>query len=148
MKTLVIQFDARLFEQCLEHSNTTSRPPPAKSTSRPFTWSIPPANPTSTSVPAPPPPSTPKPSISPSQSADRTIPMEINANGIWHLMEAENSYRRLLGLCGYCGEKGRPIQACPVAPLSRSNYCLSHQNRWVMTFEISQPDSEKDDTQE
>src|SRR5277367_6078888 len=148
MKTLKIRLDACLFERRLECSNITSRPPPTKSKSRPFTWSIPPANPTPTSAPAPPPPSTPKPSVSPSQSADGTVPMEIDASGIWHLMEAKESRCRTLGLCGYCGEKGHPIQACPVAPPLWSNHRPGHQNRRIMTVEVSQPEAEKDDTQE
>jgi hypothetical protein len=162
LKNLAIRLDARLFERRLERgpSASTTRPPPAKPTARPFTWSAPSAHP----APTPPPTTTPRmlvpPSSSlkaPSQSADGTTPMELDAGGFWHLTEAERSRRRTLGLCGYCGERGHPTSTCPVAPPfresrpSRQNRSVPHSNRQAaMTFELSHPDmeSEKDNTQE
>ena len=154
MKTLAIRLDARLFERRLERP---TKPPPARPAARPFTWSIPSASSTPAPVPVPSP--APKPSTSPSgglrvpsQTADGTVPMELDSSGMWHLTENEKSRRKALGLCGYCGEKSHPIQNCPVAPPLRSDSRPSRQarpsphfNRQVMTFEF-QP--EKDDTQE
>jgi hypothetical protein len=153
MKTLAIRLDARLYERRLERP---TKPPQARPTTRPFTWSIPPTNPSPAPIPSP--ASTSKATASPSgglripsQTADGTVPMELDASGVWHLTETEKSRRRALGLCGYCGEKGHPIQSCPVAP-PLQNPRPGRQsrppqfNRQVMTFEISQP--EKDDTQE
>jgi hypothetical protein len=153
MKTLAIRFDARLSERRLERP---TKPPPARPATRPFAWSIPSVNP----APAPSPVSAPTGKTTappsgglrvPAQTADGTVPMELDASGVWHLTEAEKSRRRGLGLCGYCGEKGHPIQSCPVAP-PLQNPRPGRQsrppqfNRQVMTFEISQP--EKGDTQE
>ena len=159
MKTLAIRLDARLSERRLERSNTTTRPPPARPASRPFTWSIPSTN--SAPAPVPSPASAPKPSASPSvglrvpsQTADGTVPMELDASGVWHLSETEKSRRRALGLCGYCGEKGHGTYSCPVAPPlqnprpNRQTRPPPHFNRQLMTFDISQPETEKDDTQE
>jgi hypothetical protein len=153
MKTLAIRLDARLYERRLERP---TKPPPARPTTRPFTWSIPSTNPSPAPIPSP--ASTSKATAPPSgglripsQTPDGTVPMELDASGVWHLTETEKSRRRALGLCGYCGERGHPIQSCPVAPpLQNSRPGRQSRppqfNRQVMTFEISQP--EKDDTQE
>jgi hypothetical protein len=148
MKTLAIRFDARLSERRLERP---TKPPPARPTTRPFTWSIPSTNPSPAPIPSP--ASTSKATVPPSgglripsQTPDGTVPMELDASGVWHLTETEKSRRRALGLCGYCGEKGHPIQSCPVAPRSGRQSRPPQFNRQVMTFEISQP--EKDYAQE
>jgi hypothetical protein len=57
MKNLAIRLDARLSERHLERSNAATRPLPARPATRPFTWSIPSANP----VPAPVPLQNPRP---------------------------------------------------------------------------------------
>src|SRR5271155_5723371 len=121
MKTLAIRLDARLSERRLERSNTTTRPPPARLASRPFTWSIPSTN--SAPAPVPSPASAPKPSASalgglrvPSQTANGTVPMELDASWVWHLSETKKSRRRALGLCGYCGKKRHGTYSCLVAP--------------------------------
>ena len=153
MKTLAIRLDARLYERRLERP---TKPPPARPTTRPFTWSIPSTNPAPIPSPASAPKITAPPSGGlriPSQTADGTVPMELDASGVWHLTEMEKSRRRALGLCGYCGEKGHGIHSCPVAP-PLQNPRPSRQtrppqfNRQVMTFEISQPETGKDDAQE
>jgi hypothetical protein len=155
MKNLAIRLDARLFERRLERPAT--RPPPAKPATRPFAWSVPSA--TSVPAPVPSPESAPKTTAPPagglrvpSQTADGTVPMELDASGVWHLTETEKSRRKVLGLCGYCGEKGHDVFSCPVAPPlqnsrpGRQNRPSPQFNRQVMTFEISQP--EKDYAQE
>jgi hypothetical protein len=156
MKTLAIRLDARLFERRLERP---TKPPPARPATRPFTWSIPSANPAPAPIPSPAsvPKATAPPSGGlrvPSQTADGTVPMELDASGVWHLTETEKSRRRALGLCGYCGEKGHGIYSCPVAPPlqnprpGRQTRPSPQFNRQVMTFEISQPETGKDDAQE
>jgi Retrotransposon gag protein len=151
LKALAIRLDARLFERRLERSNATTRPPPAKPASRPFTWATPSTNSGPAPAPAPPPVPAHKPAASPSgglrvpsQTADGTVPMELDASGMWHLTENEKARRRTLGLCLYCGEKGHSPSNCPVAPPSRRRP-PPNSNRQFMTFEV-QP--EKDDTQE
>ena len=123
MKTLAIRLDARLFERRLERSNAGSRPPPAKPAFRPFTWSVPSANPAPAPASVPSPAPTPKPSASPSgglrvpsQTAEGIVPMELDACRLLHLTEIEKCRHRALRLCGYYGEKGHSIHACPVAP--------------------------------
>src|SRR5271169_2419745 len=155
LKNLAIRLDARLFERRLEHSNATTRPPPAKPALRPFAWSIPSASPAPAPAPtsAPPLTSAPKTSASPSgaprapsQAADGTTPMELDASGFWHLTEAEKARRRTLRLCHYCGEGGHTIANCPVTPPSRRRPPPNSNRQAFMTFEVSEP--EKDDTQE
>ena len=155
LKNLAIRLDARLFERRLERSNTTTRPAPAKPAPRPFAWSIPSASPAPAPAPtsAPPLTSAPKTSASPSgaprapsQAADGTTPMELDASGFWHLTEAEKARRRTLRLCHYCGEGGHTIANCPVTPPSRRRPPQNSNRQAFMTFEVSEP--EKDDTQE
>jgi len=148
LKNLAIRLDARLSERRLERSNATTRPPPAKPASRPFTWSVPSASPAPAPTSAPSPAPVPKTSASgPSQNTDGTTPMELDASGFWHLTEAEKARRRTLGLCHYCGEGGHSIANCPVAPTSRRRPSPnSNRQAKFMTFEVSEP--EKDNTQE
>ena len=155
MKTLAIRLDTRLFERRLERPTRT---PPARPATRPFAWSTPSASSTPAPAPVPSPAPAPKLSASPSgglrvpaQTADGTVPMELDSSGMWHLTENEKARRRALGLCPYCGERGHSLSNCPVAPPggppSRRRPPPPNFNRQaVMTFEVSQP--EKDDTQE
>ena len=161
LKTLAIRLDARLFERKLERTGGTgtssSKPPPTRpGPTRPFTWPTPPTNP----PPMPPPKTTTTPTSPtgglrvPSHTADGTVPMELSASGFWQLTQAEKDRRKSLGLCGYCGEKGHPTDSCPVAPPGgprwlRQNRPPPRFNRQaVMTFEVSPPETEKDNTQE
>ena len=157
LKNLAIRLDARLYKRRLERSGSTTRPPPTKPVSRPFAWSPPVANPAPAPASAPLPVSATKPSASPSgglrvpsQTADGTVPMELDASGTWRLTATEKERRRILQLCPYCGEKGHSISNCPVAPPGgpprRRPLPPNFNRQAVMTFEVSPP--EKDDTQE
>ena len=83
--------------------------------------------------------------------------MELGANGLWQLMQAERDHRRQLGLCGYCGAKGDSPTTCPVAPpggpkYPRGNWPMPQFNWQIMNVELTDetdaPDSEKGFTQE
>ena len=93
----------------------------------------------------------------PSHTTDGTIPMELGANGLWQLTQAERDRHRQLRVCSYCGAKGHSPTTCPVAPLggpkySRGNWPMPQFNLQIMNVELTKetdaPDSEKGYTQE
>jgi len=134
LKTLAIRLDARLFERRLEcsganvhHNKATARPLVHFPTgTAPATISVTPPHPTTTTTTQTPMVTQPGPGLRvPSHTTDGTVPMELGANGLWQLMQAERDHRRQLGLCGYCGAKGHSPTTCPVAPLGGPKYPLS-----------------------
>lgn len=148
LKDLAIRLDSRLHERRLERQGYASRgqsKPTTTANSRgysapPRTYSapsttVPPlaAAPSNSTSPAPATATAPRPG--PVLSADGTIPMELDANGVYRLSMKEKQRRRQFGLCDYCGASNHLWRNCPVRPPSRN----PPRGQGVMSFEFSAP---------
>ena len=142
LKDLAIRLDTRLNERRLERQGYSSRgqsKPTASANSRgypvpPRTYPAPPT------IVSPHPPGNPvvpaaAPRPGPILSADGTIPMELDANGVYRLSVKEKQRRRQFGLCDYCAADNHLWRNCPVRPPSRT----PPRGRGVMSFEFSAP---------
>jgi hypothetical protein len=136
LKDLAIRLDTRLYERRLEQRGPSSSKNQSKTTASapPRSYPAPPAV-----VPPPGNSSTPAlaaaPRPGPTLSADGTIPMELDANGVYRLPAKEKQRRRQLGLCDYCAANNHLWRDCPIRPPS-SNPPRGHG---VMSFEFSAP---------
>lgn len=150
LKELAIRLDSRLEERRREyrptvaHSPAISRPPNPRPTA---TIATTPAvtTPASTTATNPPTPAL----RTPSHTTDGTVPMELDATGVWRLAASERERRRQHGLCGYCAGKGHITPNCPVRPSGLPRQPRL-ERRALMSFELTSDDSraEKATTQE
>ena len=82
----------------------------------------------------------------PSHSTDGTVPMELDASGVWRLAASERERRQRQGLCIYCAAKDHLMGRCPVRPPNPPRPRL--ERRAFMSIEVSPGASEKGLTQE
>ena len=147
LKELAIRLDARLFERRLEQrgpSSSNQYKITAAATPRSYpapAAAVPPPGGSPTWAPV----ATPRPG--PTVSADGTIPMELDASGVYRLPVKEKQRRRQLGLCDYCAANNHLWRNCPVRP----QFCNPPRGQGVMSFEFSAPAEaqwEKGETEE
>lgn len=165
------RFDARMQERFLEKrqapmtairpnpSTTVTRPnllpnsaPLSRSSSQSSSITNAPITPSRTPSPA----TTPSAFIAPSTAlktpaftSDGTVPMELSANGEWHLTAAEKIRRRHLGLCGYCGSSQHRVVDCPGRPPNVTPKLPRFATQAAISFDITPPEEPpKDNTQE
>jgi hypothetical protein len=155
LQDLATRIDARLYERLLEkkqgqsqatgsRNNLPPKPTPmARNPSQSSTFSGLIPTPSRTPSPATPLPSTP------AATPDGTIPMELDANGRWHLTEGEKLRRKRLGLCDYCGSTKHNVFNCPDKPAPNYPRPPRFARQTEISFEITSPeDPSKDNAQE
>jgi hypothetical protein len=154
LKELAIRLDARKEERRLEirqehgrasQSSTAARQAPRFNASTTYAKAT--STPTSTSTPTPAATSTtPQTALRvPSHSSDGTVPMELDANGVWRLAASEKERRKRQGLCDYCAAKEHSVDRCPVRPPSMRPRL---DRRAFMSIDIVTENPGKDATQE
>jgi hypothetical protein len=153
LKELAIRLDTRLEERRLEVRQEQGRPS-YSSTRQSGTprFNAQPTHVKTTPAPASPAtstaPITPQTGLQvPSHTADGTVPMELDANGVWRLAASEKDRRKRLGLCDYCAAPDHVVAKCPVCP-PPSNRRPRFERRAFMSVEVTPEPSEKALTQE
>ena len=153
LKELAIRLDTRLEERRLEIRQEQGRAPYSSArhgaTSR---FNAPPTHakttPNSASPATSTAPTTPQAGLRvPSHTADGTVPMELDASGVWRLAATEKERRKRLSLCDYCAAPDHAVASCPVCP-PPSNRRPRFERRAFMSVEVTPASSEKAPTQE
>jgi Retrotransposon gag protein. len=148
LKELAIRLDTRLEERRLEIRQEQGRATfpqrgPPRSQIPATTAKSTPAPTSSATVPT-----TPQTALRvPSHTADGTVPMELDAQGVWRLATSEKERRKRLGLCDYCAAPDHAVASCPVCP-PPSNRRPRFERRALLALEVTPESPEKALTQE
>lgn len=155
LQNLAIRIDARMYERLLEKRQEQSRAsgPRNNLPPKPIPMSRNPSQSSTSSGLIPTPSRTPTPittaPTTPAFTPDGTIPMELDANGRWHLAATEKLRRKQLRLCDYCGSAAHNVYNCPDKPTPTQPKLPRFARQAEISFEITSPENPpKDNTQE
>ena len=158
LENLAIRFDARMYERLLEKRQAQPQAPGPRNTLylKPTPMTRNPSQSSTSSGFIPTPSRTPSPAAGPSTALatpaftqDGTVPMELDANGRWHLAASEKLRRKQLRLCDYCGADNHNVFNCPDKPASNQPKLPRFARQMEISLEVTPPeDSPKDHTQE